>query len=118
MMTPGGVQLHGGPDSNVDRPSRNHGHVVRLAVLAIEEILAAQVYRESAVQAFAHTRAESSHTAVLQPVIAKLLTHQLRVGLRGIRECSCKRDTIVIDPVPRSRCRERARPSSADTRRR
>src|SRR3979409_1115133 len=80
VMTPEGVQLHSGPNPKVDRSAGNNGYVVRLPVLAIEEILAAHVYRESAVQAFAHTRAESSHTAVLQPVITQLLTHQLRVG--------------------------------------
>src|SRR5712691_8633621 len=85
-------------------------------MLAVEEILAANVQRKSAKNGPPHARAEASDAAVLQPEVAQLLANQLRVGLRGIRECARERYAIVIDPVPRPRRRYRAGPPAAHPR--
>src|SRR5450759_5451215 len=96
----GDFRLHDGAKSEAQRSSRHDGDIVRLAMLPVEQIFAAQRERESAKNALAHACAKTSHAAVLQPVVAQFLTNQLRIGLRGIRERSGERDTIVIDPVP------------------
>src|SRR5207253_9046973 len=61
---------------------------------------------------FRSTGAQTCNATVLEPVVAQLLTNELRVGLDGIGECAGQRDPIVVDPIERSRCHHRTAPAA------
>src|SRR3954462_12985606 len=96
--------LHHCLEAKAESPAGYHGGIVRLAVLAIEKVLPAEIERQSTEQRPADAGAQARDAAVLEPVDAQLTSHQLRVGLGGIGDCARERDAIVVDPVPGAGC--------------
>ena len=76
-----------------------HGHIVWLAELVVEQVVSREDNRQRTTQIVREIRAQTIHTSVLAPEAAQLHAHVVTRRAIAIRERFRQRETVVVHPI-------------------